>query len=569
LNTDSDNLFEIFPKQYTPLFTQLLSEAENDIHSYTELTLGEDNNSKNYSINVVEIIHNNEKSQLVILRDITLQNEYNFQKHRAEIAEIANEKLQEEIERHKKTQEELLEKTSKLRAFNESAHSLFALTIDRDYRLTSVNTNFIKEVKILLEIEPKIGDLFLDLFKTDEEGVKAFHHKFEQTFKGDQQEIISHFPSNKGEYWVESFFYPILVEGEEIKEISIIAHDITERIEIQRQIKRSEASNRATLLAIPDFIFRLNSEGVFTDSRIRNGTLGALEQFVSTEDFTGKSINEIFLNEKIAREFTDNLKIALSGEGLHTQHFSFYVDENKRFFENRFSKINDEEVVVISRDITESMEYESRLIKSVREKEILLKEVHHRVKNNLQVINSILNLQSSYVDDPQTLEIINESQNRIRSMSYIHESLYQTKDFNSIDFYDYVTNLVQNLVHSYQMTGENIELDLDVERVSLALDQAIPCGLILNELISNALKYAYEPDDSNAIIQIGIKEKDRKVQVVVEDFGKGLPKDFNIYQTETLGLSLVESLVDQLDGELICKRERGTKFLIIFEKQEF
>jgi len=196
----------------------------------------------------------------------------------------------------------------------------------------------------------------------------------------------------------------------------------------------------------------------------------------------------------------DNLKIALLGEGLHTQHFSFYIgnpDEgNKRFFENRFSKINEDEVVVISRDITESMEYESRLIKSVREKEVLLKEVHHRVKNNLQVINSILNLQSSYVSDKEILEIINESQNRIRSMSYIHEILYQTKDFNSINFDDYVTNLVQNLVHSYQVRSDKVKLDLDIEKVSLALDQAIPCGLILNELISNSLKYAYSEAQS-------------------------------------------------------------------------
>lgn len=573
LNQEDNALYQVFPKKYTHLFDQLKVEAENDIHSYTEIVLGEGLTEKHFSINLVEIIHNNERSILVMLRDISLQNEYNYQKHRAELAEIANEKLQQEINRHEQTQQELLDKTSKLKAFQDSAHRLFAVTLNREHKLTSFNVNFQTAAKILLGEDPQLGTSLLDYFNTNEEGRKAFLACFQSAFRGEPKELISHFPSTAGEFWVESFFYPIMVEGKTISEISIISHDITEKIEIQKQVIKSEASNRATLLAIPDFIFRLNSKGQFTDSRIKNNTLGEMEQFVSTIDFAGHSIDEIFLNKKIAAEFKENLKIALEGEGLHTQHFSFFIgdpkDENKRFFENRFSKINDDEVVVISRDITESMEYESRLIKSVREKEILLKEVHHRVKNNLQVINSILNLQSSYVDDPETLEIINESQNRIRSMSYIHESLYQTKDFNSINFYDYVTNLVQNLVHSYQLSNNRVRLNLEIAKVSLALDQAIPCGLILNELISNSLKYAYVNLEEEGEIRVVIQEEGNQVRLEVEDFGQGLPVDFDIENSDSLGLSLVDSLVDQLDGELRCETNNGTKFYIIFEKQDF
>lgn len=229
--------------------------------------------------------------------------------------------------------------------------------------------------------------------------------------------------------------------------------------------------------------------------------------------------------------------------------------------------MNDNEVVVLARNVTETIEYESMLVESVREKEILLKEVHHRVKNNLQVINSILNLQSSYVEDPKTLEIINESQNRIRSMSYIHESLYQTKDFSSINFADYITNLVQNLVHSYQLYHDKIELQFNVGPVKLALDQAIPCGLILNELVSNALKYAY-PGEKRGQIVIEVVEENGRIQLGVEDFGIGLPEGFKIEHSESLGLSLVYTLVDQLDGELKLKRLGGTKFLITFDKQE-
>jgi len=152
-------------------------------------------------------------------------------------------------------------------------------------------------------------------------------------------------------------------------------------------------------------------------------------------------------------------------------------------------------------------------------------------------------------------------------MSYIHESLYQTKDFSAINFSDYISNLVQNLVHSYQIFENKIDLKLEIEPVKLALDQAIPCGLILNELVSNALKYAY-PEGKTGHIVISIYEKGKRVNIGVEDFGVGLPKDFSIETIDSLGLSLVHTLVDQLDGQLTYKTLGGTKFLITFEKQE-
>ena len=273
----------------------------------------------------------------------------------------------------------------------------------------------------------------------------------------------------------------------------------------------------------------------------------------------------------MAQKILQNVTACLENGKLITHNFSlsYSLDgiNEKIHYENRYSKSNNNEVVIILRNVTDTVEYEEKLIESVKEKEVLLKEVHHRVKNNLQVINSILNLQSSYVKDDETLQIIIESQNRIRSMSYIHESLYQTKDFSHIKFNDYITNLVQNLVHSYEVKTDNTKLTLEVDDIDLALDQAIPCGLILNELITNSLKYAYPLDQSGEII-ISVKEKKGYIHVVVKDHGVGLPKGFKIGETDSLGLSLVDTLIDQLDGELMLKTEGGTEFLIIFEKQE-
>jgi len=224
-----------------------------------------------------------------------------------------------------------------------------------------------------------------------------------------------------------------------------------------------------------------------------------------------------------------------------------------------------EEISCISHQITSKKEAEAEIIQSLKEKEVLLKEVHHRVKNNLQVISSILNLQSSYVRDEKILQILRESQNRIKSMSFIHESLYQNKTFSYINFSEYIVNLSKNLVHSYQLFGNQVEMKFKVGEVKLNIDQAIPCGLIVNELVSNALKYAF-PDNQKGIINIEISEKGSKVTLRVEDSGKGLPKGFDFTNTETLGLQLVTTLIEQLDGKMKLESKKGAKYLITFEK---
>jgi PAS domain S-box-containing protein len=572
LNSKTNRIGDVFPARHKSLISELLNPGGTRNDFFTEITLSDaSGNERSFSISAVDIVYNQRKSKLFVLHDISLQNEYHMQKHRAELAEYANRRLQTEIEEHRKTQTELIQKTSILQAFHESSKNLFVMTLNKDFRLSSMNANFRNAVAVLLGKEVKEGDMFLDLFEKEPGVEEKIQEKFRNAFAGEPQEIISHFPTKKGEFWVETFINPIFTEGRTVEEISLISHDISEKIEIQNQIKNSEAGIRAMLLAIPDFIFRVSSDGVFKYSRLVQD-LGLLREVFRTDQFVGQHITDVFVDEKIAQDFVDNLNIAFKTEGLHTQLFSFSVGEpknrQKRYFENRFSKVSEEEMVIISRDITESMEYESRLIESVREKEVLLKEVHHRVKNNLQVINSILNLQSTYVTDPKTLEFINESQNRIRSMSYIHESLYQTKNFNSINFRDYITTLVQNLVHSYELYGSHTELKLEIQKVDLALDQAIPCGLILNELISNALKYAYPEGRTDGVIAIRISEEQSKIKMEVEDFGVGLPPNFSFDNTDSLGLSLVETLVKQLDGEMQLSRETGTKFLITFDKQE-
>lgn len=277
-------------------------------------------------------------------------------------------------------------------------------------------------------------------------------------------------------------------------------------------------------------------------------------RMVSTSDYNS------FWEERVHDAFSGNaqqFETSLVNPAGETSWMEIFLnpiyDENDRVVE----------VSAIAHDVTDKRQADENLRQSLKEKEVLLKEVHHRVKNNLQVISSILNLQSSYVKDKRILEILVESQNRIKSMAFVHESLYQTKDFSNISFQEYVGNICRNLVHSYSSSENPPELRLDLDPVQLHLDIAIPCGLIINELLSNALKYAF-PGGKAGVIAISIKNKAGKITITISDDGVGLPPGFDFRNTESLGLQLVVSLVEQINGKIKADTKKGTKFVIEF-----
>ena len=239
----------------------------------------------------------------------------------------------------------------------------------------------------------------------------------------------------------------------------------------------------------------------------------------------------------------------------------------REVFLNPIFNENNEVVLVsgIAHDITDKQIAEENLKDSLKEKEVLLKEVHHRVKNNLQVISSILNLQSSYIEDEKIITILRESQDRIKTMSIIHESLYQANDFSKINFSQYIVSLSKNLVLSYGNLDSFVETVFEVDEVSLSLDLSIPCGLIINELVSNALKYAFKGREKGKI-NIILTLKNGIVTIKVSDNGVGMSKNINIKETNTLGLQLVTALVEQIEGELKIDYNKGTTFTVTFKQ---
>lgn len=214
-------------------------------------------------------------------------------------------------------------------------------------------------------------------------------------------------------------------------------------------------------------------------------------------------------------------------------------------------------------DISERKRAEEQIRASLKEKEILLKEIHHRVKNNLQIISSMLNLQAKSIKDSRASEMFRESQNRVRSIALIHEKLYESKNLSDLDFTDHIRSLVSYLFRSYGAHPDRIVPRVRVKDGYLGMDTVIPCGLIINELVSNSLKYAFPEGKGEISIEL-LRDNDDRFTLVVSDDGVGFPKDLDFRNTETLGLQLVNTLTDQLKGSIELRSRAGTKFAITF-----
>lgn len=235
------------------------------------------------------------------------------------------------------------------------------------------------------------------------------------------------------------------------------------------------------------------------------------------------------------------------------------------------SKVESEGQVILTaflRDITESVDTEKQLRDTLQEKEVLLGEIHHRVRNNLQVISSLLNLQARSTDDRYVRQAFDESQRRVQSMALIHQQLYEANSFTRIDLADYVRRLANHLFRAFGATTEGVTLDLDIESVSLAVDRAAPCGLIMNELVSNSLKYAFAGNRPGRIYVRAQRQPDQSILLTIGDDGPGLPSEIGLWSTKTLGLRLVRTLVRQIDGELEVAGPPGAEFRIRFSSSD-
>lgn len=339
--------------------------------------------------------------------------------------------------------------------------------------------------------------------------------------------------------------------------------EIKVRIEAEEELKNAQQYTSSIINSSLDMIVASDKEGIITEFN-----QAAVKAFgYQPKEVIGKIVSELFVSqEESKRVLFEILEVGFFlGETIcktkSGELFSAYLSASL-LFDNEGKSIG---TVGVVKDISELKATEEKLKQNVEQKEVLIKEVHHRVKNNLQVINSILQLQSSHVVDQKALSALQDCQARIKSMAFIHESLYQSNDLAAVNFTEYIRTLCNNLLYSFQASGNAVKLDLQVEDVSLSLDAAISCGLIVNELISNSFKYAFEKGKKGLIL-VKLKKTREGHELIISDNGVGIPKNVDYKNSNSLGLQLVMGLVDQIDGKIDCEIKKGTKFIINFNR---
>lgn len=355
----------------------------------------------------------------------------------------------------------------------------------------------------------------------------------------------------KNQHFIETFSYQASIA-------------VQKRI-AEQALRFSEKKYKNYIDNSPDGIFVINRSGHFVEV---NQSSCRLTNFTQSE-LLEMDVYQIVTPES-AEHSAEMFKYLLEN-GKSSAVLMFRRKGEKPFYmQVDTTQITRDRFIAFAKDVSSNIIANEKLKAALEEKDVLLKEVHHRVKNNMQVIISLINMQLNDEQlEPPVVEKFRVLQERVRAMSFIHEGLYTSKDLSKIDFGNYLERLTQNLMDLYS-TGKNIKLDFNVDNILFDINKAIPCGMAVNELISNALKYAFkengtEEDVKENIISLELKQQGDFYSLIVADNGKGMPKDIDFENTDSLGLWLVNILVkDQLDGNLVFENKQGVKFNISF-----
>lgn len=349
-----------------------------------------------------------------------------------------------------------------------------------------------------------------------------------------------------------------------------IAYDITEHKRTEQALIDSELKYRTLVENMSEVILYVDNKDMIifaNDNAVK--TFG-----FEKSELIGKSASELLVDEEYKQFVKDRIKLRRHGFSDRYEVKMKKKNGESIWIEVSSAPLKDTDGSIIGSigihsDVTDRKKYENTIETSLKQKDLLLKEIHHRVKNNLQIISSLIKLQSAHVKDKEIHSLFAESQNRIKTMALIHEKLYRSSDISVIEFYDYIKNLVDSLYSSYGMSSQRVTPIIEFRSIYLDIDTAIPCGLIINELVSNCLKYAF-PDLRKGEIRIDLKELENgEYEMIIADNGIGVPGNIDFMNTNSLGLKLVKILSEQLGGNALLHRNSGTSFNIRFKKSNY
>jgi len=504
-------------------------------------------------------------------REVMVEGSTNL--HRLEGRSVSTRSIFRDVTNVQKARRQVQEHEAKLRALFESSDHMF-WTVDHQIKLTSYNEGYASMIKRMYGVEPEINT---DPGKPRKRFADPEYHafweaKYAEAFAGKPTRFQTERFDVAGKHiWNEIFLSPVIGPDGKVQEVFGVGHEITEQKQAEDKVRDQAARLQAIFDSSANMMFWT------LDKKLRITSCNDHFQKTIRSDFgIDMKVGDIFITDVAAHaagsnnnKYLDHYKAALKGKPQ--QFEAQLVDQHGQtiWVENFLNPIvvngAVQELSCLAYGITDRKQSQMEMLKNLHEKEVLLKEVHHRVKNNLQIVSSIFSLQTAHVgEDQRMIELLRDSRDRIRSMSFIHESLYQNKDFSSIDLADYMEGLSRNLMMSYSLTGK-VQLESDLDLVELMLDQAIPCGLILNELISNALKHAF-PDGRAGVIRMGLHLTGQQVSISLADDGVGAPPNFDPERDANLGLELVHTLVEQLDGRLTMETSGGVSYLLTFDR---
>ena len=338
--------------------------------------------------------------------------------------------------------------------------------------------------------------------------------------------------------------------------------DITEKKKAQEDLVKSEREKSAIFAAINEHvIYQQPDHTIIWANRAAAESIG-----MKPEELTGKKCYELWHQRTRPCDICPVAEARESGKPCKKE----VVTPDGRWWDiSGYPMLDDQGrtigMIEVTSEITERKKAELALKQSLREKEILIREIHHRVKNNMQVISSILNLQSALLDDPRAKAAFKECQYRIKSMAMVHEKLYRAKDLSQIDFSEYLNTLARNIFLDQQVKPDQVQLHLDIDQINLDINKAVPLGLIINELITNAFKHAFRGGRKGNLWVRLKKIGERGVELTVKDDGVGFPKGLDWKKAESLGLVIINTLVEQIDGKIELIPDGGTEFKITFE----